>query len=72
MEVIKITEEVHMNCYRCGDTMILKKIHDYGGYSWDWKCTRCGAIIDQMLRRNHWMKEDTQQKGEIKEANRAR
>ena len=23
-----------------------------------WKCTHCGAIIDQILRENHWMKED--------------
>jgi uncharacterized Zn finger protein len=38
-----------MNCYHCGDTMVLKKLHDYGGYSWAWKCTHCGAIIDQIL-----------------------
>ena len=50
-----------MNCYLCGHTLILNKIDDYGGYSWGWKCTHCGLIIDQILKENHWMKEDTQQ-----------
>ncbi len=61
-----------MNCYHCGDAMILKKIHDYGGYSWGWKCPHCGAIIDQILKENHWMKEDTQQHGRHKEVSTAR
>ncbi len=57
-----------MNCYYCGDSMILKKIDDYGGYSWGWKCTHCGAIIDQIVSEGHWMKEGTK-KGGTKEAN---
>ncbi len=31
-----------MKCHRCGDTMILKRFCDYGGYDWRWKCPRCG------------------------------
>ena len=41
-----------MNCHRCSGTMILKKFYDYGGYSWDWKCTRCGEIMDQRTPQN--------------------
>jgi uncharacterized C2H2 Zn-finger protein len=37
-----------MKCHRCGDTMILKKFYDYGGYDWRWKCPRCGEMRDQM------------------------
>jgi hypothetical protein len=51
--------------------MIFKKIHDYGGYSWGWKCTHCGAIIDQMLRGDRSIKEDTQQEGRIKEVTKS-
>ncbi len=53
-----------MNCCRCGDIMILKKIFDYGGYSWSWKCTHCGAITDKMPIG------DPRVKGEAKEGNR--
>ncbi len=53
-----------MNCYHCGDAMILKKIHDYGGYSWGWKCTHCGAITDKVAGG------DLLKKGEVKETNR--
>lgn len=35
-----------MNCDRCGSTMILKKLCDYGGYSWGWKCILCGGILE--------------------------
>ena len=41
-----------MNCHRCADSMILKKLCDYGGYYWGWKCIRCGEIIDQMVLQN--------------------
>ena len=61
-----------MNCYRCGDIMILRKIHEYGGYSWAWRCTRCGVVIDQTLTANHRMKKDPQRNDSIKEPSRAR
>ena len=41
-----------MKCHRCGDTMILKKFYDYGGYDWRWKCPRCGELRDQMATDN--------------------
>ncbi len=53
-----------MKCYRCGDIMILKKIFDYGGYSWGWKCTHCGAITEKMGV------SDLRMKDEAKECNR--
>jgi len=37
-----------MNCHRCDGTMIFKKFCDYGGYSYGWKCIRCGEIIDEV------------------------
>jgi hypothetical protein len=49
-----------MNCHRCGDTMTLKKFYDYGGYSWGWKCTRCGEIMDHIVMQNYRMKEVAQ------------
>ncbi len=49
-----------MNSYRCGDTMILKKLYDYGGYYWGWKCTRCGEIIDQPVFENQRVERITQ------------
>lgn len=45
-----------MKCHRCGEPMILKKFYDYGGYSWSWKCTRCGEIMDQMAPQNQPVK----------------
>ena len=50
-----------MNCHRCGSTMILKKVCDYGGYSWGWKCILCGEIIDDNC---HSIKEQEQDKEE--------
>ncbi len=61
-----------MNCYRCGEIMTLRKIHEYGGYSWAWRCTRCGSIIDRMPTGKYCMKEDPQRNDRIKEASRAR
>ena len=45
-----------MDCHRCGGTMILKKICDYGGYSWGWKCFFCGEITDQVEEHLEWLK----------------
>ena len=56
-----------MKCHRCGDTMILKKFYDYGGYDWRWKCPRCGETRDQMLtekqleRAGQWGKSQTKE-----------
>ena len=62
-----------MKCHRCGDTMILKKCYDYGGYSWSWKCTRCGEIIDQMVLQNHPMEKVPQlEKSQMKGASTVR
>ncbi|MBN2245106.1 MAG: hypothetical protein JW755_04605 [Candidatus Aminicenantes bacterium] len=45
-----------MNCPLCGSVMIFKKFCDYGGYSYGWKCPRCGDIIDEYI-------ENSQQEG---------
>ena len=50
-----------MKCHRCGHTMILKKFYDYGGYSWGWKCTHCGTVIDQVPVGEPWMEEEAQE-----------
>ena len=44
-----------MKCHRCGDTMILKKFHDYGGYDLRWKCPCCGETRDLMAAQNRRM-----------------
>ena len=45
-----------MKCHRCGSTMIFKKFCDYGGYSFGWKCTLCGEIIDQIHENPQWLR----------------
>lgn len=47
-----------MNCHRCGSSMIFKKLCDYGGYSFGWKCILCGEIIDEIPKNHHQRRED--------------
>ena len=58
-----------MKCHHCGDTMIVKKIHDYGGYSWGWKCTHCGTVIDQVPVGEPWMEKEAQEGNETTKRN---
>ncbi len=44
-----------MKCHRCGDTMILKKFYDYGGYDLRWKCRCCGETRDLIVTENRPM-----------------
>jgi tRNA(Ile2) C34 agmatinyltransferase TiaS len=57
-----------MKCHRCGDTMILNKFYDYGGYSWGWKCTFCGQIIDHTVMQKYLKEVAQSQKSLMKEA----
>jgi uncharacterized Zn finger protein len=41
-----------MKCRCCGETMILKRFYDYGGYDWLWECRGCGEIRNQTSAEN--------------------